>query len=152
MINSGQNMMNGFNIKTGQLFALTLFLILSSCGTNPEKSQQLLDEGVEFYYHAQYANALNRFNNSIDENPENFEAWFWLGNYYENNGKHTKAIELYGKAIKLNPNYTDAFSNRAKAKKNFGDNKGACTDWRKAAELGKHNLDDNLKWCKRNGF
>ena len=144
--------MSDFNIHFYKLFVVITFLFITSCSSNPEKSQQLLDKGVEYYYHAQYANALNKFNKSVDEDPENFAAWFWLGNYYENTGNHIKAIELYSKAIKLNHNYADAYSNRAKARKNNGDNQGACIDWRKADSLGKPNLDDNLKWCKRNGF
>ena len=130
----------------------TFILLFPSCGSNPDKSASLLDKGTEYYYHAQYSNALAFFKKAIDEDDTNFEAWFWLGNYYENFGKHDNAIKNYDKAIELNPNYADAFANRAKAKKGSNDKKGACADWRKAVKLGKHNLDDNIEWCKRNGM
>ena len=133
------------------LLSLSL-LLFASCGPNSKKSEQLLDKGVEYYYHAQYTKAVKLFKNSIDEDDQNFEAWFWMGNYYENFGQHNKALEAFNKTIELNPNFADAFANRAKVKKNRGDKKGACADWRKADKLGKPNLTDNLNWCERNGF
>ncbi len=127
-------------------------VLMVSCSRNPEKSGQLLDKGVEYYYHAQYKKAFALFKKALDADDDNFEAWFWMGNYFENNRDHLRAIENYTKAIELNPNYADAFANRAKAKKDNRDKAGACADWKKAAQLGKPNLDDNLEWCKRNGI
>jgi len=142
-------MMKNFKIISGILL-LIVESLFSSCGVNQEKSAQLLDQGVEYYYHAEYKKAYSLFEKAIDADEENFEAWFWMGNYFENRHDHIRSVECYNKAIELNSSYADAFANRARAKKNNHDNTGACADWRKAAKLGKPNLDDNLKWCKRN--
>ncbi|AII43067.1 hypothetical protein KR100_06770 [Synechococcus sp. KORDI-100] len=47
------------------------------------------------------------------------------------------AIEDYTKAIEINPKYAMAIFTRGLARKYvIGDLEGACSDWRKAAELG----------------
>ena len=46
------------------------------------------------------------------------------------------AVSDYTKAIELNPNDAEAYSNRGEAKNLLGDLNGACADWKKAAELG----------------
>ena len=143
--------MKDFRLVTRYLAVFLVVFLISSCGGNPEKSGQLLDQGVDYYYHAQYKKAFGLFKKALDVDDENFEAWYWMGNYFENNHDHIRAIECYSKAIELNPNYADAFANRAEAKKNNRDNAGACADWKKAAKLGKANLHDDLEWCKRNG-
>ncbi|RLD90854.1 MAG: hypothetical protein DRJ09_02945 [Bacteroidetes bacterium] len=144
--------MKSFKLVVKYLPVFLVLLVFSSCGVNPEKSGQLLDQGVDYYYHGQYKKAVALFKEALDADDENFEAWFWMGNYFENIRDHIRAIECYTKAIELNRNYADAFANRAKAKKNNRDNAGACADWKMAAKLGKANLHDDLEWCKRNGI
>ncbi len=144
-------MMSGFRFVARYVAVFLVVFLFSSCADNAEKSGQLLDKGVDFYYHAQYKKAFGLFKEALDADDGNFEAWYWMGNYFENNHDHIRAIECYTKAIELNPNYADAYANRAEAKKNNRDNAGACADWKKAAKLGKANLNDDLEWCKRNG-
>jgi len=146
---TGMRKLNQLTIKVLPLFFMAV--MFSSCGVNPEQSGLLLDRSLDYYYHAQYKKAFALFKEAIDADDENFEAWFWMGNYFENTRDHIRAIECYTKAIELNPNYADAYANRAEAKKNNRDNAGACADWKKAAKLGKANLHDDLEWCKRNG-
>ena len=47
------------------------------------------------------------------------------------------------KRKKLKPKDSDAFFNRAKVKK-VGDIKGACEDWKKAANLGDEEAEKSL--------
>ena len=58
-------------------------------------------------------------------------------------------IDDYTKVININPKDTDAFFNRANVKKDIGDMKGACEDWRKAEELGDNEAEKLLEeYCK----
>ena len=45
------------------------------------------------------------------------------------------------KAIELNPNFAEAYSNRGLAKYNLGDNQGAIVDYNKAIELNPNFAD-----------
>ena len=46
-------------------------------------------------------------------------------------------------AIKIDPNYPNAYNNRATAKFALGDCAGACLDWNKAASLG---IETTAQW------
>ena len=60
-------------------------------------------------------------------------------------GDFAGAIDDYSQVIKINPKDSDALFNRAKAKKAIGDIKGACEDWRKAADLGDNDATKFLR-------
>ena len=46
-------------------------------------------------------------------------------------------FKILEKAIEINPEHGNAYSNRSVSKgKGFGDEKGACNDFKKAASLG----------------
>ena len=49
------------------------------------------------------------------------------------------------KALEINPNHSNAYLNRGIAKKNIGDLKGACADWRRASSLGN---ETSSKWVR----
>jgi tetratricopeptide (TPR) repeat protein len=49
--------------------------------------------------------------------------------------RYTEAIADFDQAIKLNANYTNAYTNRAAARRAAGDGKGAAEDQAKARAL-----------------
>ena len=51
-------------------------------------------------------------------------------------GDFAGAIDDYSQVIRINTKDSDAFFNRANVKKEVGDMKSACEDWKKAADLG----------------
>jgi len=61
------------------------------------------------------------------------------------NWKKHNPFSSQNNAIELNPDYSDAYSNRGISKENLGDLNGACKDWRKAASLGDSN---SAKWVE----
>ncbi len=140
------------NFKSNTTFRLIagmwLLLFMASCSDNKEASLDLLDKGVEHYYRSDFKTAFDYFNQALEKDNTNFEAYFWIGNYYNNFRKYKKAIEYYSKAIELNPGFAEAYANRGFAKNNLKDKKGACRDWKKAQSLGKNNLDNYLEWCE----
>ena len=62
----------------------------------------------------------------------------------------TKTIPIlrifdYNKAIELDPSMAYAYYNRGFAKYRLGNLKGACSDWRKAQELGDSSAGDIIR-------
>ena len=58
------------------------------------------------------------------------------GAAYKGLGNSRQAIEDYGRAIEIKPDYADAYNNRALVYLNQGDKISGCRDARKVCELG----------------
>lgn len=78
--------------------------------------------------------------------PDNPGIWNVQGIILRKSGKPEEAIKALDKAISLDADYSTAYLNRAIAREEAGDGKGACADYRKAAELG---LDVAKKYLDR---
>lgn len=63
------------------------------------------------------------------------EDYFYLGLTFEQRGDFKKAIEVYGQAIESDPQYADAYNNRAVAKRALDNLDGAIADYNQAIEL-----------------
>ena len=65
-------------------------------------------------------------------------AEYWIGSAEEkyHNDDYQGAIADYTKAIQINPALRQAYINRGINLEIVGDPQGACSDWRKAADLG----------------
>jgi tetratricopeptide (TPR) repeat protein len=63
------------------------------------------------------------------------EEWWGLGNKRYDSGDNQGAIADYDKAIKIKPNYANAYNNRGSAKYNLGDKKGAIADYNQAIKI-----------------
>ena len=63
------------------------------------------------------------------------EDYFSWGVAFHQQGENEKAKDYYGKALELNPRYTEAYYNRGVAKGASGDHQGAIADYDKALEL-----------------
>ena len=62
--------------------------------------------------------------------------------------KAKDALADYDIAIKLKPDYVDAYYDRALCKQYMNDMQGACDDWRKCKKLGKTEIDYLLEKCR----
>ena len=91
-----------------------------------------------------YKGALSDFNKAIDINPNKPDYYTFRGNTKSRlNADEYAAISDFNKAINLDLNNLLAYINRGISKVRIGDIKGACSDWRKASELGS---EDAAKW------
>ena len=61
-------------------------------------------------------------------------------------GDYQGAIADFTKAIELDPQYTSAYLNRGIARELVNDLTGACSDWRKAVNLGN---ERPAEWVKK---
>ena len=61
------------------------------------------------------------------------------------NGDHYGAISDYTKVIEINSNDNQAYYFRGSSKYYLNDKRGACADWRKAANLGNTTAQDNIR-------
>lgn len=55
-----------------------------------------------------YAEAIIQYSKIIDKNPDNYLAYAFLGDCYNELEQYEKAIEKYNKSISLNPDYAKA--------------------------------------------
>ena len=82
----------------------------------------------------------------ITDDERLFEArqWFDKGYQYSLNKEHDSAIEAYTKAIALDPNYADAYTNRGIAYALSGNMGRAISDLQRACDMGEENGCKNL--------
>ena len=129
-------------------FLPVILILLISCGHHPEKSDQLVEEGISLLYAGKNDRALAVFEEAIRYNPDNFEAHYYKGNCLANQRKYREAIDEYTQAIKIKPDYARAYANRGEMMFYLGDRDRACLDWQKAERLGMTEMSDKTKGCK----
>ena len=78
-------------------------------------------------------------------NPS-FVEYFTQGVERYNSGNYREALANYTKAIEINPQDADAYTNRGSARELVNDLTGACSDWRKAVNLGN---ERPAEWVKK---
>jgi tetratricopeptide (TPR) repeat protein len=75
---------------------------------------------------------------ALKRDPKNPELYFLYGNLMRNKGSINRAMTAFSKAIKLNPDFKEAYSSRGQLKRDFLHNfKNAETDFNKAEQLEK---------------
>lgn len=61
------------------------------------------------YYRSQYTKlAIYHYFQSVRIDQSIFEAYYYLGTLFMSQGKHEEAVELFKKALEINPDYKDA--------------------------------------------
>ncbi|NNU33548.1 tetratricopeptide repeat protein [Mucilaginibacter sp. S1162] len=99
--------------------------------------------------HKDYKGAIADLKKALAINPNDAVAYVNLGNSYIFSANYGTAIQYYNEAIKLNPDYANAYNTRGIAKYFYGDKKGACVDINKAASLGFSGAKASLaRYCR----
>lgn len=114
------------------LLCCSIFVI--GCNNNDDEIFEIEDYEI--------SEAVDNENKSDDnENKDEFNSLFEEGKKeLEENNNPSKAVELFDKAIELNPNADWVLADRGRARQNLGDVNGAIQDFSKAIELNKRSV------------
>jgi protein O-mannosyl-transferase len=106
---------------------------------NPGYAHAYYNRGIAYYAFGQKMRALDDFkvaSGIIPKIPDYAAVYNNMGVIYADLGQYQLAIDNYNEAILLDPNYSDAFYNRAYTYLKYGNNSSGCNDAKKACELG----------------
>lgn len=85
---------------------------------------------------ADMVEAMADFDKALRMNPRLIYAWFDKGNIYYEARDYTAAVQCYTEALSINPDFGQAYFNRALCYLNMGNRRQAFADLSKAGELG----------------
>lgn len=75
---------------------LGLVLLLGTgCADVITYSRDAQRHGMTLYNEGNYADAAGAFHNSVRQNPQNYEGYYYLGNCYEKLGQYQQAVAAY---------------------------------------------------------
>jgi tetratricopeptide (TPR) repeat protein len=116
---------------------------------NPRDAGAYNGRGVAWIKKGDYDRAISDYTKAIELNPRDVDVYVNRGLTWNTKGNYDRAISDYTKAIELDPRNTDAYNSRGFVYMvNLGNKKKACSDWKKACDLGDCR---NIKLAKRNG-
>lgn len=70
------------------------------------------EKGLEKFSHRQFKESIDVFQKAVEENPQDADAWTFLGRAYMMEDMFTQAIEACTKAIELSPENAQAYTFR----------------------------------------
>lgn len=109
----------------------------------PDAAPAALDAGYYYKLGRQQADrndlwgALRSLNRAIELDPQRATSYNARGYVYLRLQSFANALVEFSTAIRLRPDYANAYRNRATARQHMGDQAGAAADNRKAAEFEK---------------
>ncbi len=138
-----------YGLKKLPIILSTLFIIviLSGCTDKELESRKTVRDGVAMLYRLQHNAALELFEEAARINPDNHEAWFYIGVIHQNRRDYHTAIEYYTKAISLKEDYADAYYNRGQSWFYLGDRDKYCANLISAEKYGRKNIYDRTSKC-----
>lgn len=132
--------------------------VQASTGNVSDPYQNNFNWGILKYQIGDYISAVNYFEKALDIRPnaKDFMLFSYLGNAQSKLHRYNDAIASYDRALQLRPddvldysNWVRNFFNRGVTKYYMNDVKGACSDWRKALEMGFGTAHDYIQqYCK----
>ncbi len=106
--------------------------------TSPQKTiRELFRRGRIYYMKGDFERAKTFFSGVVGLDPENSEAWHFLGGTKHRLGDYAGAIADYSRAIKLNPRGYHSYHNRALSKHYQNKPGSAIGDYSKAIEINR---------------
>lgn len=96
---------------------VSIVVLLLSLVAYPQEANKLFAEGNTFYKEGNYTRAVGVYLAIEEQGLESDDLYFNIANCYYKLNKVAPAIYYYEKTLKVNPNYNDAKSNLAFAKR-----------------------------------
>lgn len=118
--------------------AAALAVTMLGCGGSSEKSSVLTRRGEALVNSRQYVAAVDVLREATRKNPNDAEAWFYLGLASEGTGDVTAAFQSYERAIHLKREHSDAWRHLAMLYANTGRTAEA---WETTQQLARINPD-----------
>src|SRR4029077_13687264 len=97
--------------------------------------QDVLMAAIEMHQSGQLGTAAQLYQRILSREQENAEALHLLGVLHHQQGDHTRAVELIGRAVALRPNASIYHANLAEAYRALGDFERAAGCCRAALEI-----------------
>ena len=134
-------------IKIALILSLVL-VVLNSCTDKKEELRRELNDGIRANYATKFDIAIKHFENVIEMDENNTEAYLNLGRVFFNKKDFDKAMEYFNKAVSVDSTFGEAYKSRAQLFTLLGDRNAACADYLKAEKYGVPNLYNFTKFCK----
>ena len=112
--------------------ALASALALAACTTGPSGEVTTVDvaQGSD--------QNISSLTEVIERNPADPEAYNVRGSAYGRGGRYREALRDFDKAIELQPNFYQAYANRALIQRFLGDQQAALNDYNRSIELNSN--------------
>ncbi|MEI0567328.1 tetratricopeptide repeat protein [Brachyspira pulli] len=110
-----------------------------SDSSSKENAKDLFGQGMSYYDDKQYEEAIKCFKKAVELEPNNDEAWRWLGNAYLVNSNNDEALEAFLKAIEIDSNKSNNWNSLGLLYQEKKEYEKALETLNKAIQLDKQN-------------
>lgn len=126
-------------IRESEAKKQSLLTKLDSSSEKLGSASEYVKRGEAYLKEAKWEQAYADFNQAIELEPENADAYRYRGATYHKLGDAKSALKDYNQAIKLDPNKSDLFLNRGILQADGGDSANALSDLDEAIRLNPNN-------------
>lgn len=115
---------------------------------DPDNLQANYGRGMANYHLGKYQEAFDDLTKAILKNGKLTNGYLYRAYCCEKLDKKRSALFDYEQVQRLSPNDANIFFKSGLLRKELGDEKGACRDFKKAAEIGHPEAEDYAALCK----
>lgn len=98
-------------------------------------AEGLFFAGLSYLWREEYENALSHFEKAVEKDPNNADAFFYIGYCNGELGRYTEEIEAYKQAIRIKPDLAEAHYNLGLVYLQVGDKSSALKEYKILKEL-----------------